>query len=109
MLDYSRLTKYGQTSYGKQLSKLLDKTQLDLAALDFIYPINCNLIFCLAETDIGIVAKDDQTYNCLLTLNGYQKIINLLEPFCSSENVGYQWLYDNNHPIDLLFLEDGSW
>ena len=86
-----------------------NKAQLDLATLDFIEPINCNLLFCIADTDVGIVAKDKQTFNCLLTLTGYQIIIQLLEPFCSSQDTGYQWLYDNNNPIDLLFSETGSW
>lgn len=85
------------------------ETPLDLTTLDFIDPINCNLIFSLADTDIGIVVKDNNTYICLLSLAGYQTIIKLLEPFCHAENVGYQWLYDNDNPIDLLFSTDGSW
>ncbi|MFY9242185.1 MAG: hypothetical protein WAO74_04085 [Polaribacter sp.] len=83
---------------------IIDKKQkLDLSQVAFINTDNCNLIFGLFKTDEGILTKDNQTFFCILTLEGFRKMIHLLEPFCNKETKGYQYLYDIDNPTDLLF------
>lgn len=79
------------------------KQKLDLSLIDFVNTENYNLIFGLFKTDEGILTKDNQTFFCILTLNGFIKMISLLDPFCKKESKGYQYLYDIDTPTDLLF------
>ncbi len=89
---------------------IIDKKQkLDLSQVDFIAPRNCNLIFGLFKSDEGILTKDNQTFFCILTLEGFRNMINLIEPFCKKESRGYQYLYDIDNPTDLLFSPSASW
>lgn len=85
------------------------KKKLDLAEVDFIYPRNCNLIFGLFKSDEGILTKDNETFFCILTLEGFNKMIELIEPFCRKESKGYQYLYDIDNPTDLLFCPSASY
>jgi hypothetical protein len=88
---------------------VIDKKQkLDLAQVDFITPRNCNLIFGLFKSDEGILTKDNETFFCILTLEGFKKMIKLLEPFCKKESKGYQYLYEIDNPTDLLFCPTAS-
>jgi len=83
---------------------IIDKRQkLDLSQVDFITPRNCNLIFGLFKSDEGILTKDNQTFFCILTLEGFTNMAKLLEPFCKKETKGFQYLYDIDNPTDLLF------
>jgi hypothetical protein len=84
------------------------KQKLDLSQVDFITPRNCNLIFGLFKTDEGILTKDNETFFCILTLEGYINMAKLLEPFCKKESKGYQYLYDIDNPTDLLFCPTAS-
>ncbi|WP_088323941.1 hypothetical protein [Polaribacter tangerinus] len=79
------------------------KQKLDLSLIDFVNTENYNLIFGLFKTDEGILTKDNQTFFCILTLDGFIKMISLLDPFCKKESKGYQYLYDIDTPTDLLF------
>jgi hypothetical protein len=85
------------------------KKKLDLSEVDFITPRNCNLLFGLFKSDEGILTKDNQTFFCILTLEGFTNMVNLLEPFCVKESRGYQYLYDIDNPTDLLFSPTASW
>ena len=85
------------------------KKKLDLSEIDFIEPRNCNLIFGLFKSDEGILTKDNQTFFCVLTLDSYVKMIQLIEPFCKKESRGYQFLYDVDNPTDILFFPTASW
>ena len=83
---------------------VIDKKQkLDVSQVDFITPRNCNLIFGLFKSDEGILTKDNKTFFCILTIEGFIKMVQLIEPFCKKESKGYQYLYDIDNPIDLLF------
>lgn len=84
------------------------KQKLDLSQVEFITPRNCNLIFGLFKTDEGILTKDNETFFCILTLDGFKKMIQLLAPFCKKESKGYQYLYEIDNPIDLLFCPTAS-
>ena len=79
------------------------KQKLDVSQVDFITTINCNLIFGLFKSDEGILTKDGKTFFCILTLEGFNKMIRLIEPFCKKETRSYQYLYDLYNPTDLLF------
>lgn len=85
------------------------KKKLDLSEVDFITPRNCNLLFGLFKSDEGILTKDNQTFFCVLTLEGFINMVTLLEPFCEKESRGYQYLYDIDNPTDLLFSPTASW
>lgn len=82
---------------------ILKRKKLDLAEVDFITPRNCNLIFGLFKSDEGIMTKDNETFFCVLTIEGFTNMARLLEPFCKKESKGYEYLYDIDNPTDLLF------
>lgn len=82
--------------------------KLSLSSIDFIESHNYNLIMGIGRTDEGIVTGDNQLFLCILTLESYQKMIELLAPFCEKETKAYQFLYDVDTPIDLLFAPAGT-
>ncbi len=83
---------------------IVEKRQkLDLSEVDFIEPRNCNLIFGLFKTDEGILTKDNQTFFCILTLDGFTNMLKLIEPYCNKDTRSYQYLYDIDNPTELLF------
>jgi len=82
---------------------------LDLSSLDFIEPINCNLTFIISDKDEGLKCHEEMNFVCTLTPSSYQEMTLLIEPFCEREIDGYQWLYDIDSPIDLLFSPGGTW
>jgi len=84
------------------------KQKLNLAEIDFIETKNCNLIFGLFKTDEGILTKDDENFFCILTLESFKNMIQLIEPFCKKETRGHQYLYDVDTPTDLLFCPSAS-
>ena len=85
------------------------KQKLDLSQVDFIEKRNCNLILGLFKTDEGILSNDNKTFYCALTLEGYNNMLKLLDPFCEKETKGYQYLYDIDNPTDFLFSPAGTW
>jgi hypothetical protein len=88
---------------------VIRKQKLDLSQVDFIEKRNCNLILGLFKTDEGILSNDNKTFYCALTLESYNNILKLLEPFCEKETKGYQYLYDIDNPTDFLFSPTGTW
>ncbi len=85
------------------------KQRLDLSQVDFIEKRNCNLILGLFKTDEGILSVDNKTFYCALTLESYNNMLKLLDPFCEKETKGYQYLYDIDNPTDFLFSPAGTW
>ena len=85
------------------------KQKLDLSQVEFIEKRNCNLILGLFKTDEGILSNDNKTFYCALTLESYNNMLKLLEPFCNKETKGYQFLYDIDNPTDFLFSPAGTW
>ena len=53
--------------------------------------------------DLGIEDVEGKHFYCYLKKKKKKKMIQLIEPFCNKESKGYQWLYDVDTPIDLLF------
>jgi hypothetical protein len=91
------------------VATIIDKKQkLDLSQVDFITPRNCNLIFGLFNSDEGIITKDNETFFCVLTLEGFTNMAKLIEPFCKKESKGYQYLYDIDNPTDLMFCPSAT-
>jgi hypothetical protein len=85
-----------------------NRQKLDLSEVDFITPRNCNLIFGLFKSDEGIITKDNETFFCILTLEGFKSMVKLLAPFCKKESRSFQYLYDIDNPTDLLFSPSAS-
>ena len=95
------------------LSKLVDGSaaETDITVLPFVTSVGgCRLILKVGKKDIGIVALPGNVFECILTRDGWENAADLIGPFCSEKDVsGYQWLYDLDNHIDLLFLENGDW
>ena len=123
---------YEVNEYGDQLIRLydFDKTEaakfrdainetiiknqqsLDLNSLDFIEPVNCKLVLHIAEgeeEDAGIMTQDNLLFFCDLGLDGYKKMVQLIEPFCKKDLRNFQMLYDLDTQIDFLFSPYGEW
>lgn len=92
-----------------ELTIIENRQELDLSTVDFIEPRNCNLILRIADEDFGIVKAGRKKFVCDLTIEGYKKMVALLEPFCKRETKGYQWLYDIDTETDFLFSPGGTW
>jgi hypothetical protein len=88
---------------------LTKKQTLELASLSFIESRNCMLTLRIAEEDLGIEIQRSAQLYCDLTLDAYQTMVLLLEPFCTKETKGYKCLYDVDSPTDLLFSPGGTW
>ncbi len=103
-----RLNDFDKAQAGKFLQILRGLTRdkiksIDLAACDFIEPVNCKLTLQVSETDEGITTEDNKHFFCDLTEEGYEEMIRLIEPFCLKETDTYRFLYDLDNPIDFLF------
>lgn len=85
------------------------KGELELSSLKFIESINCLMTLRISNDDEGITTEDKVNFFCNLSIEGYKKMVYLIEPFCNSDKNGYQWLYDLDCPIDFLFSPGGTW
>ena len=88
---------------------LVEKQPLDLLTLLFVEARNANLILRIAEEDEGISTENGQVFYCDLTLESYEKMEKLVQPFTTKDTVAFQWLYDVDTEIDLLFAPAGTW
>ena len=62
------------------IDTIINKRQkLNLSQVDFITPRNCNLILGLFKSDEGILTQDNETFFCILTLEGFQNMIKLID------------------------------
>ena len=84
------------------------KQKLILSQVDFIEIRNCNLVLGLFKSDEGIFSVAQKTFYCALTLDGYHRMLKLIEPFCNKDSRGYQYLYDLDNPTDFLFAPAGT-
>jgi hypothetical protein len=79
--------------------------QLGIEAID-----GCRLDLRLGGRDRGIVQTTPSSFECILTAEGWSKVVDLMEPFCDS--VGkprhYQWLNEDGE-VSLLLSPLGSW
>ena len=89
----------------------LDRS-LDLSTLPFIDPINCGLVLRTSETDLGIRKVSSGHFDCHLTKDSYQRLIELIKPFVQDKTDGFQWLYDLGSDltsIEFLITRSGTW
>lgn len=99
----------------RQLQDILRKTiieerrSLDLSSLEFIRPVNCNLVFQIAHVDEVITTTDNFNFVCSLAVEDYEQMIANIEPFCKPGTDGYQWLHESYGTIDLLLSPGGTW
>lgn len=82
--------------------------EIRFSSLDFVEPLNCDLVLKMFNIDKGIALADSGNFECYLTNAAYKEMMYLMEPFCEGAT-GYQWLYDLDCPIDLLFSPGGTW
>jgi len=80
-----------------------EKSPLEVHTLEFIEAVNCLFTLRISSEDIGIEDVDGKHLYCDLTIGGYKNMLKLLQPFCNKESKGYEWLYDIDTPIGLLF------
>jgi hypothetical protein len=98
-----------------RLSELINTTiiekesSLDLGNVDFIEAINCSLQLKLSNSSFGIKAIDTFNFNCYLTKEDFLIMIERIKQFSKVELNEYQWLYDIDTPIELLFSPNGTW
>jgi hypothetical protein len=85
------------------------KGELELLSLKFIESTNCLMTLRISNDDEGITTEDKVNFFCNLSIEGYKKMVYLIEPFCNWDKNGYQWLYDLDCPIDFLFSPGGTW
>jgi hypothetical protein len=109
-----RIFSFNSTEVSKlidELSKFIDsKKILDFSKLEFIERINCNLIFEIGNEDIGIISKDKWNYICKLKKDTFVEMIEKISPFIDKCKDGtFQFLYDLNNPIELVFSPNGTW
>jgi len=94
------------------LSKLAHGLVLDsdLSNLPFVSPIDgCRLILKLGKIDVGAVQSAATFFECILTQTSWSNAEELVGPFCEGNLAGYQWLYDLDTDIELLFSPNGEW
>jgi hypothetical protein len=109
-----RLYNFNSTEADKfrkivQQTVVFEKKQLDLTTIDFIEARNCRLTLRISEEDEGITTADKKQFFCDLTITGFEKMIALLDQFCTKETKGYQFLYDIDSQTDFLFSPAGTW
>ena len=104
--DKSQAIKFHQLIQNEIINK---NGQFDLSTCDFITPINCNLILRISENNKGIFSEDRKVFYCEMSSDGYNQMVDLIEPFCNDTFSGYQWLYDLGTPIEFLFSPSGDW
>ncbi|MHC1777456.1 MAG: hypothetical protein AB9834_18800 [Lentimicrobium sp.] len=92
-----------------QQTVVLNKLPLDLSTIDFIEARNCRLTLRISDEDEGISNSGKNRFYCDFTIAGYEKMIVLLDQFCTQETKGYQYLYDIDSQTDFLFSPAGSW
>jgi hypothetical protein len=63
----------------------------------------------IAEEDEGIITINDINFFCELPIAGYEQMLFLMEPFCTIDTKGFQWLYDINSQTDFLFSPGEIW
>ena len=95
------------------LAKLADSSssETDVNSLPFVTSIaSCRLGLKVGSKDKGLISLPNNAFECILTRDTWENVQGLVEPFCDENDaVGYQWLYDLDTDIELLFSPDGDW
>ncbi len=94
------------------LSKLASAaiSEIDLSDLPFVTSIGgCRLILKVGTRDKGTIRVSNSVFECILTRVTWENAEGLVEPFCEGNLSGYQWLYNLNTNVELLFSPSGDW
>src|SRR5262245_46270964 len=69
---------------------------LEVSTLPFVQPINCSLLFEISATDQGIEVSTENRFVCMLSVEGYKRMIGFIRAFSDQRNEmnGFNWLYD---------------
>ena len=85
-------------------------SELDISDLPFVTSVaGCHLILKVGTRDKGLVHVSPTIFECILTRLTWDNAEGLVEPFCEGNLSGYQWLYDLDTDIQLLFSPRGDW
>lgn len=83
---------------------------IDLSAHPFMTSIDgCHLILKADTRDKGVIRTSGSIFECILTRSTWGNAEGLVQPFCGRDISGYQWLYDLDTDIRLLFSPRGDW
>lgn len=91
---------------------IANEKSIQLELLDFIHPLNCTLVLALSETYSGIRKNAYADFAWSLTREGFQRMIELIEPFAEEDATGYRWLFDlpaESARTEFLFSINGKW
>jgi hypothetical protein len=94
------------------LSKLASGaiSEINLSDLPFVTSIGgCRLILKAGTRDKGVIHVSTTIFECTLTRLTWDNAEGLVEPFCGENLSGYQWLYNMDTDIQLLFSPNGDW
>jgi len=92
------------------LTSLANKelNQVALKDFPFIIPVQgCSLKLIAVEIDKGISWLNYNNFECLLTIDNWSIVADLVVPFLD-DTKGYQWL-DETGEISLLLSPSGEW
>lgn len=94
------------------LSMLADGSTaiIDLNSIPFVTAAaDCHLFLKIGSSNEGVIVSSGNVFECILTMDGWKDAEGLVEPFCEGNLTGYQWLYNLNTDIKLLFSPSGAW
>ncbi len=83
-----------------------EQQELDLGNIEFITPVNCQLVLKVSDDETGITRQDSNVFVCHLPVASYQEMLPMME--AASE--GHNWLYEQwISDIDFLYSPGGTW
>lgn len=85
-------------------------SRVELKSFSFVHvSADCDLILTVGQKNKGVVILSDNVFECVLTKEKWKDAECLVQPFCEGNMTGYQWLYDLNTDVELLFSPSGRW
>ncbi|NQW43203.1 MAG: hypothetical protein HQ463_07215 [Bacteroidetes bacterium] len=87
---------------------IVNHQALSFNKISFVKSKDYTLTFRITAEDDGILSDDKIDFICCLSIAGYQKMLNLMQPYCLKETKGYKYLYDVDSSTDLLFSPKGE-
>jgi hypothetical protein len=85
------------------------RERIGLHGESWIAPLEgCKLILRRDERNFGIRQVGPLSFECALSVDGWNNVDGLLQPFCESATTGFQWLTSQGR-ISFLISRDGKW
>lgn len=106
--DTTEASKFREIVYKLARGKI---SEFELNDLPFIVPVkSCRLVLKKGTKNRGVIQVSKKSFECILKKEAWENVHDLIGPFCDSisSNV-YQWLYDLDTDIELLFSPTGKW